>query len=86
MYVDSVFQSDGYLSDILRMLSARKIQEACSLAQKSGDHRLALLLAQAVGSHVPRHMIAQQLINWCELKVSDLPFLWLIDVYLIFKK
>ena len=39
------------------------------MAQESGDHRLALLLAQAAGSHIPRQMIQKQLANWEELKV-----------------
>ncbi|XP_048244213.1 nuclear pore complex protein Nup98-Nup96-like isoform X2 [Haliotis rufescens] len=64
---ESKFKSQGHLIAILSYLSGRQITDACTLAQKSGDHRLALSLAQAVGSNVARQMLAQQLEEWAEL-------------------
>ena len=55
---------------IFSYLSGRNISEACTIAQESGDHRLALLMAQAAGSQIPRHMLAQQLDGWAELGVG----------------
>lgn len=45
-------------------LTGHDISEACNLAQQSGDHRLALLLAQAAGNFIPRQMISRQLSEW----------------------
>lgn len=56
---------------LLGYLSGRRISEACSLAQKSGDHRLALLLALSEGTHIVRQLIENQLIEWSELGVSS---------------
>ena len=56
---------------LLGYLSGRKISEACSLAQKSGDHRLALLLSLSEGTHIVRQLIENQLIGWSELGVSS---------------
>ena len=41
------------------------------MAQKSGDHRLALLLALSEGNHIVRQLIENQLIEWSELGVSS---------------
>jgi nuclear pore complex protein Nup98-Nup96 len=59
------------LPALLGYLSGRKISEACSLAQKSGDHRLALLLSLSEGTHIVRQLIENQLIGWSELGVSS---------------
>lgn len=64
------FQDQGHLPAVLSYLSGQQISEACCLAQESGDHRLALLLAQAVGNQIPRQMIERELSDWAELGVS----------------
>ena len=55
---------------VLSCLTGRQIADACELAQKSGDHKLALLLAQAVSNFLPRQMLSKQLDEWNELGVS----------------
>lgn len=66
------FQGKDHLPAILAYLSGRKISEACLLAQKSGDHRLALLLAQTESHYVVRQLVEKQLIEWAELGVRYL--------------
>ena len=64
------FQEQGHLQAVLSCLTGRQIADACELAQKSGDHKLALLLAQAVSNFLPRQMLSKQLDEWNELGVS----------------
>ncbi|XP_041359202.1 nuclear pore complex protein Nup98-Nup96-like [Gigantopelta aegis] len=64
---ESQSKNQGHLLAIFSYLSGRNISEACSIAQASSDHRLALLLAQAAGSEIPRQMLARQLNGWAEL-------------------
>ncbi|XP_014858981.1 PREDICTED: nuclear pore complex protein Nup98-Nup96 [Poecilia mexicana] len=45
-------------------LTGRRVSEACQLAQREGDHRLALLLSQASGSRVCRQLLDLQLADW----------------------
>ena len=71
-----IFQGQGHLQAVLSYMSGRQISEACSLAQQSGDHRLAMLLAQASGSNITRKMLARQLANWQEHKVSLIYYSW----------
>ena len=66
-----LFQEQGHLQAILCSLSGRQIAEACDLAQRSGDHKLALLLAQAISSFLPRQMLSKQFEEWIELGVSE---------------
>ncbi|XP_028823524.1 nuclear pore complex protein Nup98-Nup96 isoform X2 [Denticeps clupeoides] len=53
--------------DVFSYLTAHRISHACRLAQKNGDHRLALLLSQAVGSQHGRDLLALQLADWQRL-------------------
>lgn len=64
-------QDQGHLQAIFSCLTGRQIVEACQLAQKSGDHTLALLLAQAVSNYMPRQMVSKQLEEMMELGVSE---------------
>ena len=50
-------------------MSGLKISEACELAQESGDHRLALLIAQSAGSVPSRQLLIGQLYKWHEQQV-----------------
>ena len=63
------FQDQGHLQAILSSLTGKQIKEACQIAQDAGDHKLALLLSQAVGSFMPRQIISKQLEEWIELGV-----------------
>ncbi|XP_044227526.1 nuclear pore complex protein Nup98-Nup96 isoform X2 [Thunnus albacares] len=49
---------------IFSYLTGNRISEACRLAQKEGDHRLSLLLSQAMGSQYSRDLLALQLADW----------------------
>ncbi|CAG2238080.1 ADAR2 [Mytilus edulis] len=64
---EAKYKGKDHLPAILAYLSGRKISEACLLAQKSGDHRLALLLAQTESHYVVRQLVEKQLIEWAEL-------------------
>ncbi|KAK3588728.1 hypothetical protein CHS0354_019194 [Potamilus streckersoni] len=64
------YEDQGYLKAILSSLTGRQIANACGLAQKSGDHRLALLLAEPIGSQEPRQMLDQQIEEWQELNAN----------------
>ncbi|XP_055893194.1 nuclear pore complex protein Nup98-Nup96-like isoform X2 [Biomphalaria glabrata] len=57
---------EGYLEKVFSKLTIGEISKACELAQAGRDHRLALLLSQAMGSMVTRHMLAVQLAQWAE--------------------
>ncbi|XP_037543684.1 nuclear pore complex protein Nup98-Nup96 [Nematolebias whitei] len=52
---------------IFSFLTGGRISEACRLAQKGGDHRLSLLLSQAVGSQFCRDLLALQLADWSRM-------------------
>ncbi|XP_062289256.1 nuclear pore complex protein Nup98-Nup96 isoform X2 [Scomber scombrus] len=49
---------------IFSYLTGNRISEACRLAQREGDHRLSLLLSQAMGSQYSRDLLALQLADW----------------------
>ena len=51
-------------------MTGKQMKEACYLAQRSGDHRLALLLAEASGSQVCQKLVGSQMEEWAELGVS----------------
>ncbi|XP_030649358.1 LOW QUALITY PROTEIN: nuclear pore complex protein Nup98-Nup96 [Chanos chanos] len=57
-------QQSGHLEAIFSYLTGDRIGDACRLAQKSGDHRLSLLLSQATGSHPSRELLGMQLADW----------------------
>ncbi|KAK2827957.1 hypothetical protein Q5P01_018991 [Channa striata] len=55
---------------IFSYLTGNRISEACRLAQKEGDHRLSLLLSQAVGSQYCRDLLALQLTDWNRMQTD----------------
>ncbi|XP_068587741.1 nuclear pore complex protein Nup98-Nup96 [Cebidichthys violaceus] len=56
---------------IFSFLTGNRISEACRLAQKEGDHRLSLLLSQAVGSQYCRDLLALQLADWNRMQTDS---------------
>uniref|UniRef100_A0A4W3IU68 Nuclear pore complex protein Nup98-Nup96 n=1 Tax=Callorhinchus milii TaxID=7868 RepID=A0A4W3IU68_CALMI len=67
----AVAQETGHVDAVFSYLTGKRISEACRLAQRSGDHRLALLLAQAVGSEQVRELLAMQLLDWHQLTADQ---------------
>lgn len=58
-------ESQGnYLQNLLKLLTAHKVTEACDLAFSNGDMNLSLLLAQTGGGKVVRALVAKQLQSW----------------------
>ncbi|XP_011615072.2 nuclear pore complex protein Nup98-Nup96 isoform X2 [Takifugu rubripes] len=55
---------------IFSYLSGNRISEACELAQKDGDHRLSLMLSQAMGSQYCRDLLALQLADWNRMQTD----------------
>ncbi|XP_041863790.1 nuclear pore complex protein Nup98-Nup96 [Melanotaenia boesemani] len=55
---------------IFSFLTGNRISEACRVAQKEGDHRLSLLLSQAVGSQFCRDLLALQLADWNRMQTD----------------
>nr|XP_020488921.1 nuclear pore complex protein Nup98-Nup96 isoform X2 [Labrus bergylta] len=55
---------------IFSYLTGNRISEACRLAQEKGDHRLSLLLSQAVGSQYCRELLALQLADWNRMQTD----------------
>ncbi|KAM4046585.1 LOW QUALITY PROTEIN: nuclear pore complex protein Nup98-Nup96 [Anomaloglossus baeobatrachus] len=55
---------------VFSFLTGCRISEACQLAQKSGDHRLAMLLSQLVGSRQVVDLNVMQLVDWRNLQVD----------------
>lgn len=55
---------------IFSYLTGNRISEACRLAQKEGDHRLSLLLSQAMGSQYSRDLLSLQLADWNRLQTD----------------
>ncbi|OWF51062.1 Nuclear pore complex protein Nup98-Nup96 [Mizuhopecten yessoensis] len=68
---DAKYKNKNHLPAVLAHLSGNQISEACSLAQVSSDHRLALILAQAAGSHLPRQLVEGMLNEWMELEACS---------------
>ncbi|KAH9492375.1 Nuclear pore complex protein Nup98-Nup96 [Bulinus truncatus] len=58
--------SEGYLKKVFSKLTVGEVSRACELAQEGKDHRLALLLSQAMGSMLTRQMLTRQLALWAE--------------------
>lgn len=56
---------------IFSYLTGHCISKACKLAQKSGDHRLSLMLSQAVGSQDCRDLLALQLSDWNRMETDS---------------
>ncbi|XP_040820298.1 nuclear pore complex protein Nup98-Nup96 isoform X4 [Ochotona curzoniae] len=66
----SLTQKDNPVEAVFSYLTGNRIGEACSLAQQSGDHRLALLLSQLVGSQSVRELLTMQLVDWHQLQAD----------------
>ncbi|XP_053164847.1 nuclear pore complex protein Nup98-Nup96 isoform X2 [Hemicordylus capensis] len=66
----SLSQQDNPTEAVFSYLTGKRISEACQLAQQSGDHRLALLLSQLVGSQEVRELLAMQLADWHHLQAD----------------
>uniref|UniRef100_A0A6Q2X1J3 Nuclear pore complex protein Nup98-Nup96 n=1 Tax=Esox lucius TaxID=8010 RepID=A0A6Q2X1J3_ESOLU len=61
----------GHVEAIFSYLTGHRISDACRLAQKSGDHRLALLLSQAAGSQFGRELLVLQLADWNRMQTDS---------------
>uniref|UniRef100_A0AAX7VLN0 Nuclear pore complex protein Nup98-Nup96 n=1 Tax=Astatotilapia calliptera TaxID=8154 RepID=A0AAX7VLN0_ASTCA len=61
---------DRHVDAVFSYLTGNRISEACRLAQKEGDHRLSLLLSQAVGSQYCRDLLALQLADWHRMQTD----------------
>ncbi|RUS87265.1 hypothetical protein EGW08_004945 [Elysia chlorotica] len=57
---------EAHLRAVFSKLTVREVSSACKLAQRAGDYRLALLLAQIIGGPITRQMLAMQLESWAE--------------------
>ncbi|XP_029412463.1 nuclear pore complex protein Nup98-Nup96 isoform X4 [Nannospalax galili] len=66
----SLTRKDNPVEAVFSYLTGSRISEACSLAQQSGDHRLALLLSQLVGSQSVRELLTMQLADWHQLQAD----------------
>nr|XP_046267298.1 nuclear pore complex protein Nup98-Nup96 isoform X3 [Scatophagus argus] len=55
---------------IFSYLTGNRISEACRRAQKEGDHRLSLLLSQAMGAQYCRDLLALQLADWNRMQTD----------------
>ncbi|KAK7807158.1 hypothetical protein U0070_018149 [Myodes glareolus] len=67
----SLTRRDSPIEAVFSYLTGSRISEACSLAQQSGDHRLALLLSQLVGSQSVRELLTMQLADWHQLQADS---------------
>ncbi|XP_047352980.1 nuclear pore complex protein Nup98-Nup96 isoform X1 [Vespa velutina] len=56
---------------ILSLLTALRLEEACQIARKVGDHCLALLMAQLRSGLPVKEMVKQQLAVWQDLDVDE---------------
>ena len=54
---------------VMTLLSAHLLDDACTEAQESGEHRLALLIAQASTSSLVRQLLKKQLADWHQTQV-----------------
>ncbi|KAM6984594.1 nuclear pore complex protein Nup98-Nup96 [Aplochiton taeniatus] len=61
----------SHVDAIFSYLTGHMISEACSLAQKNGDHRLSLLLSQAGGSQYCRDLLVLQLADWNRMQTDS---------------
>lgn len=55
---------------VLANLSGGQVSEACRTLQVRGEHRAALLVAQAGGGGEPARMLGQQLARWTEVQAD----------------
>nr|XP_033803270.1 nuclear pore complex protein Nup98-Nup96 isoform X3 [Geotrypetes seraphini] len=61
---------ESHIEAVFSYLTGGRISEACRLAQQSGDHRLALLLSQQIGSQQVKDLLAMQLVDWNKLQAD----------------
>ncbi|XP_065279525.1 nuclear pore complex protein Nup98-Nup96 [Emys orbicularis] len=66
----SLSQHENHIEAMFSYLTGKRISEACRVAQQSGDHRLALLLSQLVGSQQVRELLTMQLVDWHGLQAD----------------
>ncbi|XP_035757548.1 nuclear pore complex protein Nup98-Nup96 isoform X2 [Egretta garzetta] len=66
----SLSRHGNHVEAVFSCLTGKRIGEACRLAQKSGDHRLALLLSQLAGSQPVRDLLTMQLVDWHRLQAD----------------
>ncbi|XP_075436680.1 nuclear pore complex protein Nup98-Nup96 isoform X3 [Ascaphus truei] len=66
----SLCRHERHTEAVFSYLTGGRISEACRLAQKSGDHRLSMLLSQSVGSQPVRELLTMQLVDWEKLQVD----------------
>uniref|UniRef100_A0A8C0EYF6 Nuclear pore complex protein Nup98-Nup96 n=1 Tax=Bubo bubo TaxID=30461 RepID=A0A8C0EYF6_BUBBB len=66
----SLSRHGNHVEAVFSCLTGKRIGEACRLAQQSGDHRLALLLAQLAGSQPLRDLLTMQLVDWHRLQAD----------------
>ncbi|XP_065601801.1 nuclear pore complex protein Nup98-Nup96 isoform X2 [Cyrtonyx montezumae] len=66
----SLTQHHSHVEAVFSCLTGRRIGEACRLAQQAGNHRLALLLSQLVGSQPTRDLLTMQLVDWHRLQAD----------------
>ncbi|XP_062580939.1 nuclear pore complex protein Nup98-Nup96-like isoform X2 [Saccostrea cucullata] len=64
---EAKYRGKNHLPALFAHLTGGQVAEACSLSQKSGDTRLALVLSQCVGSYIPKQLLDMQLNEWAEL-------------------
>ncbi|XP_028907504.1 nuclear pore complex protein Nup98-Nup96 isoform X1 [Ornithorhynchus anatinus] len=64
-------RQDHPIEAVFSYLTGKKISKACRLAQQAGDHRLALLLSQLVGSQQVRELLTMQLVDWHRLQADS---------------
>ncbi|XP_023683557.2 nuclear pore complex protein Nup98-Nup96-like isoform X1 [Paramormyrops kingsleyae] len=70
---EEVMRSQGrsHVEAVFSYLTGHCVSEACRLAQKSGDHRLSLLLSQAAGLQCTRDLLAMQLVDWQRMQTDS---------------
>ncbi|XP_059911980.1 nuclear pore complex protein Nup98-Nup96 isoform X1 [Gadus macrocephalus] len=61
---------ENHAEAIFSYLTGGRISMACRLAQKHGEHRMAVLLAQAMGSQPCRELLGLQLADWCRMQTD----------------
>ncbi|XP_012280499.1 nuclear pore complex protein Nup98-Nup96 [Orussus abietinus] len=61
----------GHDEEMLSLLSAYKLDEACALARKAGDHCLALLISQLGSSSPVKSLIERQLTLWQDAGIDE---------------
>lgn len=59
-----------YLQNMLKLMMAHKVNEACELAFTNGDMNLSLLLAQTGSGNTVRALVAKQLQSWHETEAD----------------